>query len=52
MFKKLLSVIVLGMVIALPILATGCSSTSDKGAYGLTGTDHSQATPLAANHGK
>ena len=44
MFKKLLSVTVLGMTIALPVLAGGCTSTTDKGTYGLTGTDR-QLTP-------
>jgi hypothetical protein len=39
MLKKLLTVTVLGLATATPLLAGGCASDNDKGAYGLTGTE-------------
>lgn len=39
MLKKLFTVTVLGIAAATTVLAGGCASDSDKGAYGLTGTE-------------
>jgi hypothetical protein len=48
MFKKLLTVAVLGMTITLPLLAGGCASTP--GAYGLTGTDRQMTAQEKARY--
>ncbi len=37
MFKKLITVSILGVATAMPLFAGGCSSDSNKGEYGLTG---------------
>jgi hypothetical protein len=40
MFKKILTASILGVALAMPLLAAGCSSEGNQGEYGLTGTSN------------